>query len=116
MLHANLLLNLANFFENNAFNKHENTNYITIKNPNNDHKILVPRNLFETYCHFIDIINLSEEKSITTVTVPFTFHHQAGEYFVCCLTLGKLGSFFVNNEPDYEEFKRLMIYFQVTFS
>lgn len=101
-------------FDDVLFGKCEDNTYITIKT--DDYQFRVGKNLFDTYCHFNDLIKASEEERINTITAPFTFSDKSSKYFLDCLTAGKFlcpGKDI--EEADYDEFKQLMLYFQVSF-
>lgn len=109
------LPDLVKILQDDYFIKHVDNHCITVTNDSNDNKIIIPRNLFDIHCHFNDIIKMSEEH-IDNVTVPFVFHDKAAQYFISCLTFGRLILPDENlEEHDFTEFKDLMLYFQVSY-
>lgn len=108
------ITHLKNFFYKNDFIETISEDII-IKNEINDVKIVLSQNLFNTYCHFKNLIELTQE-DINTIIVPFSFCKKAAQYFLSCLIMEQ---FLLPNEDitdeDYNEFKQLMLYFQVIF-
>lgn len=89
--------------------------FITIRN--NNCLLRISKEAFETYCHFNDIIQMCQGEKINIIDVPFTFSDKAGYYFNKYIVNGGfLFSFDNTDEDDYEGFKSLILYFQVTFS
>lgn len=109
------LPDIVKILQDDHFIKYIDNRYITVTGGINDNKIVIPRSLFDIRCHFNDIIKMSGEH-IDTITVPFAFHDKAAQYFVSCLTFGRLvlpGEDL--EEHDFAEFKNLMLYFQVSY-
>ena len=116
MIPFKFIIKFPEILSNNSFSKYDDNDYVIIRNNNNNDRIQIPQNLFRIYCHFNDLIKLSEE-NIDVITVPFTFHSKAAKYFVNCLVKSKFILITENiEETDYEEFRQLMTYFQVTFT
>lgn len=116
MLSFNQIQSFATLFMDNLFVEYTGNKYIIIKNNHNNCEIKIFKMVFNSYCHFNDIVDLCEE-DVNIITVPFSFSDEAARYFVLCLTKGKfiMPEYNIKNK-DYEQFKQLMIYFQVVLS
>lgn len=85
-----------------------------IKNKDNDCIIKIPKDVFNQYCHITSLIKNTDEK-IKEITLPFTFNNVAGDYFLQCLIHEYIQPMNNFNEQDFNEFKKLMSYLQVSF-
>lgn len=103
-------------FNDSFLSKREDKSYVLIKNNINNKEFNVNKRMFDTYCHFNDLIELSKDEQINEITVPFAFNEKSSKYFLDCLAADK----FIQPDKDidkfeFDEFKELMTYFEVAF-
>lgn len=98
-------------FRKHTFQKEISMKTIVINNTFNNVKCTIPRNLFETYCKFNDLI--TDYSYVREFVIPVEFNETACRLFVKSLEDSKIT---INDnvlERDFIEFKNMVSYLQV---